>query len=165
MSTAHSIRAGLFALPVYGLLTAWPSLKPQPDQETGPEEWAQFVGEPSYLVGHVVGSTGGTVLAIFGVFVLGAYLAAGKTDRGAARDGGHRFGSRTTDGACDPLDDYNACCWARVPGRSARGNGPGVSRRHDVHYLLGLLLAFVGSVLLGVAVWQLDTLPAWAGGL
>lgn len=79
MSTTHWIRAGLFALPVYGLLTAWSSLKPQPDQETDPEAWAQFVSEPSYLVSHVFGSTGGTILAIFGVFALGAYLPAGKT--------------------------------------------------------------------------------------
>ena len=31
--------------------------------------------------------------------------------------------------------------------------------------LLGLMLAFVGNVLLGVAVWRSGTLPKWAGAI
>ena len=34
-----------------------------------------------------------------------------------------------------------------------------------VSFLLGLLLAFLGNILLGVAVWQSRTLPRWAGAL
>jgi hypothetical protein len=34
-----------------------------------------------------------------------------------------------------------------------------------VTYLLGLLLAFVGNVLLGVAVWRSGTLPEWSGAI
>ncbi|BAS08233.1 hypothetical protein AHiyo4_16550 [Arthrobacter sp. Hiyo4] len=30
-------------------------------------------------------------------------------------------------------------------------------------FLLGLLLAFVGTVLLGIAVWRSQVLPRWAG--
>ena len=33
----------------------------------------------------------------------------------------------------------------------------------EASFLLGLLLAFVGSVLLGVAVWRSGTLSKWAG--
>ncbi|MCO4255520.1 hypothetical protein NG696_09790 [Pseudarthrobacter sp. HLT1-5] len=32
-------------------------------------------------------------------------------------------------------------------------------------FLLGLLLAFVGTVLLGIAVWRSHVLPRWAGAL
>jgi uncharacterized membrane protein len=32
-------------------------------------------------------------------------------------------------------------------------------------YLLGLFLAFVGNVLLGVAVWRSGTLPKWSGAI
>ena len=32
-------------------------------------------------------------------------------------------------------------------------------------FLLGLLLAFLGNVLLGVAVWRSHVLPRWAGAL
>jgi hypothetical protein len=32
-------------------------------------------------------------------------------------------------------------------------------------YLLGLVLAFVGNVLLGVAVWRSGTLPKWSGAI
>jgi hypothetical protein len=34
-----------------------------------------------------------------------------------------------------------------------------------VIYALAILLMFVGSVLLGVAVWRSETLPKWAGAI
>src|SRR3712207_3185405 len=72
---------GLLALPVYGLLTAWSSLGAQPDQVKEPEAWARYVSSTGYLVSHLIGSTGGTILAIFGVFALGAYLARSEERR------------------------------------------------------------------------------------
>ena len=69
------IRVGLFALPAYGLLTAYATLEPQPDQVSDPDGWARFVSSASYLVGHVVGNVLGISLAIFGTFALGAFLA------------------------------------------------------------------------------------------
>ena len=35
----------------------------------------------SYLAGHVLGSTGGTILAIFGTIALGAFLASSRSPR------------------------------------------------------------------------------------
>jgi len=66
------IRIGLLALPVYGLLTFWATLESQPDQTKDPEAWARFVSSTSRLLTHLFGSIGGTILAIFGVFALGA---------------------------------------------------------------------------------------------
>ena len=76
-----AIRIGLWALPLYGALTAWATLDPQPDQSTDPEGWARFVSTNSYLVSHLIGSTGGTILAILGTIALGAYLAGGRSAR------------------------------------------------------------------------------------
>src|ERR687890_491117 len=78
---ANWIRGGLLALPVYGLLTFWSTLDPQPDQNEDPEAWARFVSTPSYLVSHLFGSIGGTIFAILGIFALGAYLANSRTGR------------------------------------------------------------------------------------
>ena len=80
-ATTNWIRVGLFALPLSGVLIAWSSLDPQPDQTKDPEEWARFVGSTSYLLTHVFGSIGSAVLAILGVFALGAYLANGSSGR------------------------------------------------------------------------------------
>jgi hypothetical protein len=62
----------LFALPIYGLLTMWSTIGAQPNAAVDPEGWARYVSDPSYLYSHVLGSTGGTILAIFGTFALGA---------------------------------------------------------------------------------------------
>jgi hypothetical protein len=74
------IRTGLLTLPLYGLLTFWSTLDPQPDQSKDPETWARFVSTPSYLVSHLFGSIGGTIFAILGIFALGAYLAIAARD-------------------------------------------------------------------------------------
>jgi len=50
------IRAGLWALPVSWLVTAWSTLEPQPDQERDPEAWARFVSSDSYQFSHLFGS-------------------------------------------------------------------------------------------------------------
>jgi hypothetical protein len=75
------IRVGLFTLPVFGLLTLWATIGAQPDASVDPEGWARFVSSTSYLAGHVLGSTGGTILAIFGTFALGAFLASTRSAR------------------------------------------------------------------------------------
>ena len=76
--TAGWIRVGLFALPVYGLLIAYSTWKPQPDLATDAEGWAHFVSSTSYLVSHVLGNVLGTALVIFGTFALGAFLASSR---------------------------------------------------------------------------------------
>ena len=75
---SHWIRAGLWALPVSWLVTAWSTLEPQPDQAKDPDAWARFVSSDSYQFSHLLGSTLGTILAIFGVFALGCCLATSR---------------------------------------------------------------------------------------
>jgi hypothetical protein len=165
-STTHWVRAGLILLPVYGLLTAWSSLKPQPDQVTDTAAWAEFVSTPAYLTSHVIGSTGGTILAIFGVFALGVYLARGRAARLAIP------AMVLTVLAHSLMLVPSAISTFATPavGRAYLDGVPGVMELQfpdalTYTFILGLLLALVGNVLLGVAVWRSWTLTRWAGAL
>src|SRR5215211_2455050 len=107
-NTTNWIRIGLFALPISGILLAWASLDPQPDQTKGPEAWARFVGSGYYLLTHVFGSIGSTLLAIFGVFALGARRGRWRGGNGSWADlePGYRWG----------LDLRLERHWAGLPG-------------------------------------------------
>ncbi len=61
-SIVRWIRAGVLALPVYGLLTFFGTLTHQPDPETDIEAYMRYVTTTRYLVGHLVASIGGTNL-------------------------------------------------------------------------------------------------------
>src|ERR671920_2036736 len=79
--TANWIRLGLLALPLYGVLTFWSSLDPQPDPNTHYEAWSRYVTTNHYVLTHVFGSILGLILAIFGTFALGAYLTRSRAGR------------------------------------------------------------------------------------
>ena len=74
--TTRWIGAGLLGLPLYGALTFWSSLDPQPDPNTHYEAWSRYVTTDHYVLTHLFGSILGLILAIFGTFALGTYLVA-----------------------------------------------------------------------------------------
>ena len=166
-ATANWIRAGLMALPIYGLLTFATTFDAQPDQVKHPEAWARYVSSTSYLVTHMLAATGGTILAIFGVFALGAYLAASRSERlGLAAmvtaAAGHALlmvPSVISTFATPAIAE------AYLAGMEGVIKGVEFHPAMTIIYLLGLSLAFVGNVLLGVAVWRSGTLPKWAGAI
>ncbi len=55
-NTTRWIGIGLLGLPLYGVLTFWSSLDPQPDPGTHLEAWARFVTTTHYVLGHLLGS-------------------------------------------------------------------------------------------------------------
>jgi hypothetical protein len=161
------IRAGLWALAVAWLVTAWSSREPQPDQVQDPDAWARFVSSDAYQIGHLLGGTGGTILAIFGAFALGCFLAGG-------RSGGLALAAMVAAAAGTAL--------LLVPAVISTFATPAIGKAYlagnqdvmqqlefpasmSVVFLLGLLLAFVGNILLGIAVWRSRVLPRWAGAL
>ena len=78
MSAANTTRwigVGLLGVPIYGVLTFWTSLDPQPDPGTQLKAWARFVTTNEYLLEHLFGSLLGMILVIFGTLALGANLA------------------------------------------------------------------------------------------
>jgi hypothetical protein len=153
-------------LPVYGLLTFWATLESQPDQTKNPEAWARFVSSITHLLTHLFGSIGGAILAILGVFALGAYLAR-------SRAGGMGLAAMV-------MMMVSHALFLSVVGLSAFAT-PGIARAYlagmqnvmqvqfgsaqPATFGLGILLLLVGNVLLGVAVWRSGTLPKWAGAI
>ena len=152
-NTLNWIRVGLLTLPVYGLLTFWSTLDPQPDQVEEPEEWARFVGSTSYLVDHIFGAIGGAVLAILGDFALGAYL-----DNSRAGRLGLTAMVMTVVGQALGLVIGSISTFAlNAIGRAYLAGMKGIMQvefASEMTATLGLaiLLLFVGNVLLGVAV-------------
>jgi hypothetical protein len=163
---ASWVRVGLFALPAYGILTVWATLEPQPDQVSDPEGWAGFVSSTSYLTSHLIGSIGGTVLAIFGTFALGAYLVSSRSPRLALT-------GMTLAVAAHALFVVPGAISAFATPAIGRAYLAGNTQAMELEFpgvmtaivAFGLLLALVGNVLLGVAVWRSGTLPRWAGAL
>jgi hypothetical protein len=167
--TTNWIRLGLFALPLYGVLTFWSSLDPQPDPNTHYEAWSRYVTTDHYVLTHVFGSILGLILAIFGTFALGAFLTRSRAARlGLVAMVITVLGSAlflpgmgvSTFSAPEEGQAYLAGIegLAELPTSSA-----------DIAFtatsLLVVVLLFVGNVLLGVAVWRSGTLPKWAGAL
>jgi hypothetical protein len=165
-NTINWIRIGLFALPLSGVLLAWSSLDPQPNQVKHPEEWARFVGSGYYLLTHVFGSIGSALLAIFGVFALGAYLANGR----AGRLGLMAMVVTVVGQALSLVIGGVSTFASNAIGRAYLAGTEDVMRLEfpaamSVLFGLAILLLVVGNVLLGVAVWRSGTLPKWAGAI
>jgi hypothetical protein len=160
------IGVGLIALPVSALMTALSTLKPQPDQEKDPQAWAEFVSTPIYLTSHVIGSTGGTILGIFGFLALGIYLAGGRAARTAVPATIIAVFAQTLLLVPSVISTFVT----PAVGHAYLAGIPEVMELEFpasmvATFVLGLLLAFVGQVLLGVAVWRSSVLPKGAGAL
>jgi hypothetical protein len=161
------IGIGLLGLPLYGALTFWSSLNPQPDPGTRYEAWARYVTTDHYVIGHLLGSILGLILAIFGTFALGAYLARSRTGRM-----GLTAMVLTVFGCALFLPAMGVSAFA-VPeeGQAYLAGIEGYRDLPDIFAdaafaltsLLVIVLLFVGNVLLGVAVWRSGVLPRWAG--
>src|SRR5215210_5571164 len=164
--TVNWIRIGLFALPISGVLLAWSSLDPQPDQVKRPEEWARFVGSSYYLLTHVFGSIGSALLAVFGVFALGAYLTGGR----AWRLGLVAMVITVLGQSLSLVIGGVSTFASNAIGRAYLTGTKEVMRLEfptamSVLFGLAILLLVVGNVLLGVAVWRSEALPKWAGAI
>ena len=163
------ISIGLLGLPLYGALTFWSSLHPQPDPNTRYEAWSRFVTTDHYVLSHLLGSILGLILAIFGTFALGTYLARSRDPRlGLVAMVMTVLGSAlflpamgvSTFATPEEGQAYLAGIeeFAELPPIFA-------DTAFAVTSLLVIVLLFVGNVLLGVAVWRSGTLPRWAGAL
>lgn len=168
-SITRWIGAGLLGLPLYGALTFWSSMNPQPDPDTRYEAWARFVTTDHYVLTHVFGSILGIVFAIFGTFALGAYLASGRAGRM-----GLIAAILTVTGSTLFLTIGGVSTFA-VPeeGQAYLAGIEGfdglptslADNALAATFALSVLLIFAGNTLLGVAVWLSGRLPRWAGAL
>ena len=168
-SITRWIGIGLLGLPIYGVLTFFSSLNPQPDPNTHYDAWARFVTTDFYLLKHLFVSIFSTILVIFGTFALGTYLATSRAGRMGL--------------VAMAITVFGTALFLTVGGVStfaAPEQGQihlaGIEEYHNLPTILaetmmtatmlvGMLLMLVGNVLLGVAVWRSGTLPKWAGAL
>jgi hypothetical protein len=164
-NTTNWIRIGLLALPISGLLTFWATLTPQPNPSTDFEAWACFVSTTEYLISHLLGTMLGIILTILGVIALGAYLA--KRGRSGRLGLVAMVITVAANSLALPITGWSAFA-APAIGRAYLA-GIEEAMRIDVGtdfiliFMLTILLAFVGNVLLGIAIWRSRTLPKWAG--
>ncbi len=169
-NTANWIRAGLMALPIYGLLTFWATFTHEPDRHNQVDAYVRYVSSNTYLLQHLLGSILGTILAIFGVLALGAYLANSRAGRLAL------LGMvLSVAGNCLVLTIFGfSTIISPVIGRLYLEGQPGAMEVNEAIFsspafiflvVPGLLFFLVGSILLGVAIWRSGTLPKWAGAL
>ena len=166
-NTTRWIGIGLLGLPLFGVLTFWSSLDPQPDPNTRFEAWSRFVTTDHYVLTHLFGSILGLIFAICGTFALGAYLSTSRAGRL-----GLVAMVITILGSALFLPAMGVSTFAAPEeGQAYLAGIEGIPEMPtsfvDTAFaatsLLFVLLLFVGNVLLGVAVWRSGTLPRWAG--
>ena len=164
------IRIGVWALPVYGLLTLWATFTHEPDRRNEVEAYARFLSTDIYLAHHLLGSILGTILGIFGVIALTAYLAGSRVGRLALL-----AMVLSVAGNCLILTLFGfSTIVSPVIGKLYLAGQPGAMEVNEAIFsttailiisVTGLVLYLVGAILLGVAVWRSGTLPKWAGAL
>jgi drug/metabolite transporter (DMT)-like permease len=164
------IRIGVWALPVYGLLTFWATFTHEPDRQNEVEAYARYISTTSYLAQHLLGSILGAILAIFGVMALAAYLANRRVGRWALL-----AMVLSVAGNCLILTIFGFSTHVSpVIGRLYLEGQPGAMEVNEAIFgtssfaivaVLGLLLYLSGAILLGVAIWRSGVLPKWAGAL
>ena len=164
------IRIGVWALPVYGLLTFWATFTHEPDRQNQVEAYARYISTSTYLAQHLLGSILGTILAIFGLIALASYLANGRAGRLAL------LGMvLSVAGNCLILTIFGfSTLVSPVIGQLYLEGQPGAMGVNEAILTSpafifvvfpGLLLFLVGTILFGVAIWRSGTLPRWAGVL
>jgi hypothetical protein len=168
-NTINWIRIGVLALPISGLLTIWSTLIPQPNPTTEFEAWSRFVTTTEYLISHLLGTNLGIILLIFGVIALGAYLA-----KEGGRSGRLGLMAMVIMIAANALALMSAGGWSTFAAPAiGRAYLSGIEDAmlidvgldYIVIFMLVIVLAFIGNVLLGIAIWRSRTLPKWAGAI
>ena len=163
------IGIGLLGLPLYGALTFFTSLDPQPDPNTHYDAWARYVTTDHYVLTHLFLSDIGLILAIFGTFALGAYLARSRVGRmGLVAMVIAVFGSALflLVGGVSTFSSPEQG-QMQLQGIEGYREMPPILAQTVFMATFGVavLLMLVGNVLLGVAVWRSGTLSKWAGAL
>ncbi len=169
VNTTKWIGVGLLSLPLYGALTFFSSLDPQPDPNTHYDAWARYVTTDFYVLKHLFASDLGMILALFGTFALGAYLATSRAGRmGLIAMAITVFGSAlflTVGGV--PTFASPEQGQMHLQGIEGYREMPPILAQTLMMATMGVgvLLMLVGNVLLGLAVWRSGILPRWAGAL
>jgi hypothetical protein len=164
------IRRGLWALPLYGLLTFLSTLTHQPDPTADFQGYAEYITTDTFLAGHLIGSIVGSGVGALGFIALAAYLAG--TRAGAARSAVAT--ALTVVGLVMIASVFGAAAFAQPAiGEAQLGGAPNAEAFNDAVYdvplfataSVGILLYSAGSIVFGTAIWRASALPRWTGVL
>ena len=160
-------RAGLWLIPVYGVLLALGTLTSQPDYETDFRGYAEYITTDRFLASHLGASIGGAALGLLGVLALLAFLA-----RGPAVTAAIVGAAATIVGNVLVTAVFGAAAFAQPAiGRAYLGGAPGVPELNEDVYGtplfatagVGLLFFVVGGTLLAFAIARVGGAMRWAG--
>lgn len=172
MSTPNITRwigIGLLGLPLYGVLTFFSSLDPQPDPSTHYEAWARFVTTDGYVLKHLFASVLGIVFVIFGTLALGAYLTRSRAGRMGLVAMVIAIFGHTLFLTIGGVSTFSAPLEGQIvlAGMEEINDLPTTLAQtlQMATFGVSILLGFAGNVLLGVAVWRSEILPKWSGAL
>ena len=76
-TSTRSARAGLWLLPIYGVLLALSTLTQQPDYETDFRGYAEYITTDRFLLSHLGASIAGAALGLLGVVAALLFLVRG----------------------------------------------------------------------------------------
>lgn len=161
------VRAGVWLLTIYGVLTFYATLTHQPDPSSDFEEWSRYVTTDVFLISRVFGSILGAAVAILGMAALAGYLAGTRRSTvaligficgaignvfvasifGVAAAAQPALGNAFLAGTASAEDIYGEVYSAPVFGVAGAG----------------VLLFSLGFILLGIASVASERIPRWAG--
>lgn len=163
------VRAGVAALPVYGLLTGWATLTHQPNAQVDFPAYANYISTPEFFAHHLVGSIGGSILMLYGSMALSAYLA---DKRGAATARVALLASTAGTVLMTSLFGVAAFAAPALGHAYLAGNESMAAINQAIYSTpLGLtgvtggLLYTLGTILFGIAIWRSGMLPKGAAVL
>ena len=169
LNTTRWIGIGLLGLPLYGALFFWSSFEGQPDPDTQLRSWSRFVTTDYYVISHLLSNILGSIFLIFGIFALGAYLAA---SRAGSMGLVAMFLTVLGSTLYLPLQGVATFAWPKE-GQAVLASLEEFEAlppifADTVQMLTGLaviLLSLVGNMLVGAAVWRSGTLSKWSGAV
>jgi hypothetical protein len=156
-------------LPVWGAVTIPATLTQQPDADTDFAAYADYVTTTRFLVGHLVGSIGGTLLGILGIVGLAVILARTRVARAALA-----AATVAIVGSGLLLPVFGVAAFAQPAIGNAAHAGLAGAQQIDsdvygaVTIAVGVSAAFVftvGLAWLGITVARSGHFPRWSGWL
>ena len=166
-SVTRFARAGLWFLPIYGVLLALSTLTQQPDYESDFRGYAEYITTDRFLVSHLGASIAGASLGLLGVVAALLFLV-----RGPAVTAAIAGTALTIVGNVGNIALFGVAAFAQPAiGRAYLNGAEGIPDLNDDVYGTPLfatagvaILCFIaGAILLGVAIARTGGPLRWIG--
>jgi hypothetical protein len=169
-----TVRLGLLALPLAGLLAVWAAIASTTffdfsDRVVDPEEAAQAYNSLGYFFSQFAGYVIGLTLLTLGIFALTVYLAEVRGERWVL---GAMVLSVLGSGLLLSIYGLRTYAVPALGGAYLDGQTNAIEMANTIFgyptatiFYLAFLLYSAGFILFGFAVWGSVTLPKWAGVL